>query len=83
MLLPSELTEFEIVGTFRVTNPVRVLALAEEMRRVATKRRELNLLGLTLWEAIERALRRKGGDDRQGPGGSFPVVADRPSCRPN
>ena len=79
MLLPSEWTDIEIVGAYRVSNPVRVLALAEEMRRAAKRRRENMLLGLTVWEAIELALRR--GRRQQVRGGIRPAAVVSAACR--
>lgn len=58
MLFPSEMTEIEIVGAYEVVNPVAVRAIAEARRVEKRKRREVAKLGLTMDEAIERALRR-------------------------
>ena len=62
MLLPSESTPTELVGVYEVENPMKARALAVARRRDAKKRRELAKAGLTMAQAIERALgKRKRG----------------------
>lgn len=58
MLMPSE-SQIEVVGAFEVANPVGLAAIAAFRLREALTKRQLARDGLTVGEAIERALRCK------------------------
>ena len=56
MLFPSEMNATEIIGGKRIVNPMLAVAICDARDIAARKEREVERAGLTMHEAIERAL---------------------------